>query len=493
MTKTDFTPTDEQLAIVEFARSSDQNLILQALAGAAKTSTLILIAEALKKDLILCLAFNRRIAVEMTERLPGNCQSMTLNSLGHHTWGQALGRRLSLSTGKNYQILRGIIDQIPKTRQEAAWDELSGTLKAVVLGKALGYVPDGSYTHAHSLMGDEQFFALLEREPSSLQEQFIIKVSHESIKQGMEGRIDFSDQLLLPVLFPTQFPKYPIVMIDEAQDLSELNHRMLEKLVRGRLIAVGDPCQAIYSFRGAHETSMQLLEETFFMHPMTLTISFRCPSAIVDEVRWRAPAMRYPSQAKIGSVSTWGEWNAGDVPERAAIICRNNAPLFSMAIKLLKNGRAPQILGNDFTKGIIKKLKSLGASAMLKKELFEAIGAWREREMVKARNPRLIEDQAECFHIFAENADTLGAAIAYAEHILSQAGPIQLMTGHKAKGLEFDDVIFLDQHLVRDDEQDPNLRYVIQTRAKDRLIYALSEDFLDGTRKTEVKQLEARA
>ena len=176
----------------------------------------------------------------------------------------------------------------------------------------------------------------------------------------------------------------------------------------------------------------------------------------------------------------WQTWRAQDVPEQAAIICRNNAPLFAMAIKLLKNGRSPKIIGNDFTKGIVKKLKSLGDTSMSKKELMEETYQWRDKELLKSRNPKLIEDKTECFLIFAENAATLGGAIAYAEHILSQAGPIQLMTIHKAKGLEFDNVIFLDEFLVGDEDQDPNLRYVIITRAKERLIYATSENFMDG-------------
>lgn len=39
------------------------------------------------------------------------------------------------------------------------------------------------------------------------------------------------------------------------------------------------------------------------------------------------------------------------------------------------------------------------------------------------------------------------------------------MTGHKAKGLEFDTVYHLNPYLIGDDEQELNLRYVIQTRA----------------------------
>ena len=91
-----FTPTPEQLRIISAASSTPDNLIISALAGAAKTSTLVLIAEALPKTSILCISFNKKIATEMKERLPANCTSMTLNSLGHRVWGDTLGKRLAL-------------------------------------------------------------------------------------------------------------------------------------------------------------------------------------------------------------------------------------------------------------------------------------------------------------------------------------------------------------------------------------------------------------
>ena len=67
--------------------------------------------------------------------------------------------------------------------------------------------------------------------------------------------------------------------------------------------------------------------------------------------------------------------------------------------------------------------------------------------------------------VFASHGSTLGTAIAYAEHLFAQRGTIRLLTGHKAKGLEFPTVFHLDPWLCRDEEQDLNLRYVIQTRA----------------------------
>src|SRR5690606_36910826 len=101
---TTFTPTEEQAACIEAARSTTDNLIISALAGAAKTSTLVMISEAVRTP-TLCLAFNKRIAAEMKQRLPSHCEAMTLNSLGHRVWGRSIGRRLVVNTRKNYEIL----------------------------------------------------------------------------------------------------------------------------------------------------------------------------------------------------------------------------------------------------------------------------------------------------------------------------------------------------------------------------------------------------
>jgi superfamily I DNA/RNA helicase len=72
--------------------------------------------------------------------------------------------------------------------------------------------------------------------------------------------------------------------------------------------------------------------------------------------------------------------------------------------------------------------------------------------------------------VFAEHGDSLSQAISYAEHLFAQKGTISLLTGHKSKGLEFDDVYWLDPGLVDiTSEQEANLAYVIQTRSKNKL------------------------
>jgi len=472
------TPTPEQLAIIEAATTTQDNLIVSALAGAAKTSTLVLIAEALPKVAMLCLAFNKKIAVEMTERMPSNCVPMTLNSLGHRVWSQTIGKRLNLDTKKTYSALSKAIEGLPALEKSEAFDLFADTLRAIDNGKTCGYVPTGHFSNAKRLMDDDEFFAWLDEEPTKLQMQLIKSVTLKSIADGMAGTIDFNDQILLPTIFPSAFPKYPLVLVDEAQDLSALNHATLRKLVKTRLIAVGDECQSIYGFRGAHQDSMNLLRETFNMRRLNLTVSFRCPRSVVEAARWRAPAMKYPDWAKQGEVKTLIDWGLGQLTEDAVIICRNNSPIFYMAMTLLKNGKYPQIVGNDIGKNLIKILKKLGPNEMPRDEVLLAIGKWREDKLKKSRAERAVHDQAACLEIFADQGKDLGEAIAYAEHIMNSSGPIRLMTGHKSKGLEFDNVYFLDQHLINmEEQQDQNLRYVIQTRAKVTLTYVQSSDF----------------
>lgn len=88
-----YAPSEEQVAVVNAAVSTKENLLISALAGAAKTSTLKLLAHALPDVNMICLAFNKAIATEMAAELPSNCTSMTLNSLGHRVWGQYVRTR----------------------------------------------------------------------------------------------------------------------------------------------------------------------------------------------------------------------------------------------------------------------------------------------------------------------------------------------------------------------------------------------------------------
>ena len=473
-----FTPTSEQLAIVAAAVETTDNLQIQAYAGAAKTSTLVLIANALPETRILCLAFNKKIATEMQDRLPANCTAMTLNSLGHRAWGETLGRRLRVEGDKNYNIISELANKLPKHEKEAVFESFSDYTKLLSQAKQAGYIPDGFGRSAKPLMGDDDFFESLDEALESWEIELVREAMIMYLNLAFGGTIDFDDQILMPTVFPSPFPRYPLVLIDEAQDLSALNHRMLKKLVVKRIIAVGDECQAIYAFRGASQKSMRELRDQFNMRQLFLTITFRCPVEIVKHAQWRAPNMKWGPSAPAGEVATLSSWDMESIPESAAIICRNNAPLFSLAIKMLTQGRYAELYGNDIGKGLLKIMKKFGKMDTAQAAVLKSIAQWEAEKLAKTRKPDNVRDRAECLRIFARQGATLGDAIAYAEHVFEASGPVKLMTGHKSKGLEFDTVFILDKHLLRDEGQDRNLLYVMQTRAKQSLTYIATEDFI---------------
>lgn len=463
--KTDHHHTDEQLDVLNAATMTPSNLMLNALAGCGKTSTLEAIERAVPKGPILYLVFNKKNADEATERMLSTTTVRTFNSLGHRIWAQSQSKNLKLNAKKSGDILREIISEVPKRDATELWASYHSVISGVALAKALGYVPEGKYPNAKRLIARNLFHKMLEERPDDLTADLIDAVLGRSIKASYDGLIDYNDQIYMPALFGGTYPKFPLVLVDEYQDLSPVNHALLERLVKGRLIGVGDPYQNIYGFRGASAGGMAEAEAEYNCTFLPLSISFRCPSAIVNHVHWRVPHFRALNQG--GSVETPKQIHYRDISDDVTIICRNNAPLFTLAMRFLGQGRSVSVVGSEIGPRLIGIMRKLGPENLNRAQTLSAIEGWLEDRL--DRESKNAEDLAECMRVFANHGDSLGTSIIYAEHLFKQSGSIRLLTGHKAKGLEFDDVIHLDPHLLGSSEQDQNLSYVISTRSRDRL------------------------
>lgn len=495
----DFAPTPEQELILAEAKSP-QSMLVNALAGAAKTSTLCLLAKKLPLQPTLCCAFNKKIADEMQKRMPGHIQCSTMNSLGHRAWAKRTGTRLIVESDKVYQEVLDYSQKIGGDEKKRYNDSFSSIMRVTRAAKSYGYVPASVLSlvrHGAPIIDWDELMNIvapeLDVEISDEFEFWVNRTLEAGISDAFKSKIDYDDQIYMSVLFGGQFSKFPIIMVDEAQDLSSLNHEMIRLMFGGRLIAVGDPNQSIYLFRGAKQGSMDLLREEFSMKEFTLSVSFRCPKSVVERARWRAPHMQYPDWAKAGVVSHVSEWGADTFHDGDAIICRNNAPLFQVALRLIRKGRGVKLLGNDVGPALVRQLKKFGEATMPQESVFSQIKEWEDAEVRKANDARVgvIRDRAACLRVFADFGQTLGEAVAYAEHLFSSQGSILMMSGHKSKGLEFDTVYHLDPHLIPskrarmlaeegDDsqlEQERNLRYVIETRSMNALYFIESESF----------------
>ncbi len=102
----------------------------------------------------------------------------------------------------------------------------------------------------------------------------IFPMAHALIEQRKRaGLLSFDDQMSLAARIASQFPdvgeiersRYKVVLLDEYQDTSQSQVRALSHLFGGGhpVMAVGDPCQAIYTWRGASAGTIGAFAQNF--------------------------------------------------------------------------------------------------------------------------------------------------------------------------------------------------------------------------------------
>lgn len=501
-------PTPEQAAIINFIASEpESSLIVDARAGAAKSSTIEMGAPAiLAEHSPLALAFNKRIADELKPRLPGHFVVKTMNALGHAAWASARSKRLNVNADKMYGIGKDLSSGFLAGDAEKDQALLAQALMLTGMAKSQGLVPNGAPMGIRGPVDDhpdswEDFAFTKGFEVTDEAIMLSRAMLKRSIEQAYQGEIDFADQIYMSVLFGGIYPKHHTVIVDEAQDLSHLNHLQLKKCTRVRCIAVGDPYQAIYAFRGADSNSMTNLQDTMGLdfHSLGLTKSFRVPHLI--SARQLAHVPDYGSMPWLGEgeVQNWDAvtdgWSLDDIPQVGAVLCRNNAPLLRVAFALIKRKRPVKILGRDIGAGLASIIEKLsGKKPMPFEQLYPKLEEWKQKELIKAgdseRKIDMLNDRYESVMVLLEasEADDAVRAAQFVRDLFSDTASagLVLSSGHRAKGFEWDWVMHLEPSKIpsiqaqraerRGDAgpllQEYNLKYVIETRTKNILVEA---------------------
>ena len=457
-------PTSEQRAILSAARSSNTSLLIEAMAGCSKTSTIEILIRSLPVKPTAYIVFNKRnqIEAEKTFRSTSSKWShlgsathanvLTLNSLGHRAWSQATGKRLTLNTKKLLEIVKQGKWRLDK-------EGFSSILSLVRRARISGLIP--SCYNKPGLLPDteESWKSIAEAiwiEPNEDLFYYAQQTLIESIRQSFAGLIDYDDQIYMSALFGGVFPRYPVLFGDEVQDYSPLNKIQIQRAAADRLILVGDPRQAIYAFRGADSDSMNSLQELrSAWQKLPLSVTFRCPKAIVARQQQHAAGFAAFEKNSEGSVENWlgREWSTKQLPsDSIAILCRNNAPLLSAAIRCIKSGRGARVLGGEIGKGLVslaKKLIPSGTNSTL--DAIRLVSEWATSESSKClansqeEKVSLIYDKAECLYAVLEQSTSIAGAISLLERLFADSAcTITCSTGHKAKGLEWSTVVHLD-------------------------------------------------
>lgn len=499
----EFRPSKYQSAIFDWVRHGTGSAIVEAVAGAGKTTTIV---QALNRipshQKVLFLAFNKSIAQELQQRVPAHVEARTLNSLGHKALSKSLKERLrtwpKLDSNKTRGLMRMMMER----------DEIEGfgaeVKQLVGLAKAYGLVPSMAGRHHTALVSDtrDQWEWLVERFDLDLSENQTLQAidyARQILAAGIQDCrvVDYDDQLYLPVIKNMPLFRFDWVFVDEAQDLSPIQHALVRKALKpgARLAAVGDPSQAIYGFRGADSNSMENLQHEFCATRLPLSISYRCPKSVVRYAQRVVSHIEAADSAPDGSVFSLPAYGAEDFCKQDLVICRYTAPLVSTAYALISQRVGVKMLGREIGTGLVRLIERLKPKGIHGEHgILAKLEAWKtaetEKYLAKGQEEKIdaVNDRYETLVTFIREAgvDTIPKLKNEIEELFNQEGDLlTLATIHKAKGLEAQRVFVLNpdsmpSSMARKDwqlQQEYNLMYVAYTRAQESLIFINQDNF----------------
>ena len=494
------TPTPQQDDFYRALLGTTANIALVARAGCGKTTTIIGGVQALLRnnprlEIMVC-AYNKAINDEVEAKF---------KALGLTDW-----RQLSCKTlhGAGFGLLRFAFNN-PKVDDKkvrnlidaqndgvyAQYGSQIGQLVRYAKQAGFGFfndVPIGSVDAWHQLADHFDVNGLDETDDADAVVEAAQVIYRASLSQT--DIIDYDDMVLLPLVknLRVKFAK-DVVFVDEAQDLSRARQALARKFVKphtGRMIIVGDDKQAIYGFSGADAAALPNLIEALNATVLPLSVTWRCPKAVVALAQGLVPDIEAASGAPEGSV-TYVDELPDDLGPDDFIGCRNTAPLIKIAYKLIRAGKPCKVEGRAIGEGLqlmVRRWKVKTIDALLNR-----LDAYRDREVQKAlakNNDAKVEEIEDkvatlveiCNAVLAKGLTGVADVSAFIDNLFADGatGVTILATYHRLKGREADRV-FLWEHSSRCPSkaarqpwalaQEANLAYVAFTRAKKSLVF----------------------
>lgn len=460
--------TPEQLAFIETFYSGTP-CFLSARAGTGKTTTIRLAFEEARRrgipsSSLSAVAFNKANQEDLARALGTGIKVSTIHSLGFQALRNFLGK-VEINNSKLFEITK-----LQGLKRKA----FSDTMRLVSTAKNWGILPLKEKALKFSLLEDipenwkflQDYYELFEADINVARNILI-----ESNKDALyHSQIDFDDMVYLPVVLDLKIFSTDFMVVDEAQDLSPLNLRLLSKSP-SKISYVGDPFQCIYTWRGAKEDTV----ETLSLPILPLTESFRCSGNIIKEAQKYVPDIRTGNEEGLPVVRYY---HLPDFSEKspATILSRWNAQLISFALHLRGLHKQVYVLGRDLAKTlkeILENLKGTNSEALRMSLL-----SWRGKMIDKyPHKENEIEDLFRCLFVLLSEVSGKKEVEKLLDSLFTNSpseNAWTLSTIHRAKGKEWDIVYLLDWvpknlHQPWQRQEDRNLRYVGVTRAKKQL------------------------
>lgn len=493
-----------QESIFTEIKNGTSNLIINASAGASKTSTIVNSLQFIpNKKKVLYIAFNKDIVETINSLVDrDNCKIATFHSLGRSILieNSVISEHTPIDEFKYSNYVRDYISTLGKKMPKKQYNSYLKNVKDLV-----------NYSRYYLSLSEKEIgktaalygIALIDDE---------IKVCRDVLLWGKENTdtIDYTDMIwyiTVKNLATRQF-RYDWIFVDEIQDMSVMQQSIISKCMkRGcRFVGVGDEEQAINVWCGSSLQSIEILKQKSNTKELQLPISYRCPKSIVKL------ASKYSNRIKAFDNAIEGSINY-DVSKYAPIggdmvLCRCTAPLIELHIEYLQRNKPSYIRGASKIKDRFIQLCSSSNAKLLDRNCITSNGFFpelysnlfkliecvicnfnlTEEEAIKHSSVMQLYDDINGLMALSEGLLTLDELITKINDVLTcneEQDAIQLSTIHKAKGLEADNVYILMPSLLpsklatKDWEikTEKNLTYVAVTRAKQTLNFIHEDAF----------------
>lgn len=496
-TKRKFSPM--QMDVMYFGRDGQGSAFIEAVAGAGKTTTLIGLCTKLKGTIAFA-AYNKKIAQEITGKLAeiaedpkvtpevleriNAVESGTFHSFGFKAW-RKVAKNVKVEDDKVSDILKGMGVELGL---------ISFISKLVSLAKNNALTPDADRAEYQNIIDHHDMMEDLENQDDvDYCIDTAIKALVESRRTAYEV-IDFDDMIYMPATTQCRMWQYDNVLVDEAQDTNKARRLLARKMLKrgGRAFFVGDRHQAIYGFTGADNDAIDQIVREFNCTMLPLTVTYRCPKAVVNLARTIVSHIEAAPEAPEGEVTTIDEADmlrATDLTAEDAILCRKTAPLVEAAFSFIRRGIACHVEGREIGQQLIKlldrwkKVKTID-TLRTKLEDYKTKQVKKFLDKGKEQQAEMIADKIDTLLVLLDGCDTLECVRAkitklFTDEEGNSKKTLTLSTVHKAKGREWNRVfvygydVWMPSKYARQQwqlEQESNLIYVAYTRSQNKLV-----------------------